>query len=115
LEETSGKEINQLDSQTVANLTKNLSNGVTTGAFTLDQVQKMTTQLQGSFAQMNTPYYLDTVAGSLSQNILMAVNSGNTPLMMSQASYRQAVAERQMRQAASPYANNVNLAYSMWE
>lgn len=115
LEEISGKGINQLDSQTVANLTKNLSNGVATGAFTLDQVQKMTMQLQGSFAQMNTPYYLDTVAGSLSQNILMAVNSGNTPLMMSQASYRQAVAERQMRQAASPYANNVNLAYSMWE
>lgn len=115
LEEISGKGINQLDSQTVANLTKNLSNGVATDAFTLDQVQKMTMQLQGSFAQMNTPYYLDTVAGSLSQNILMAVNSGNTPLMMSQASYRQAVAERQMRQAASPYANNVNLAYSMWE
>lgn len=115
LEDISGKGINQLDSQTVANLTNRLSSGVATGAFTLEQVQKMTTQLQGSFSQMNTPYYLDTVAGSLSQSILMAVNTGNTPLMMSQASYRQAVAERQMRQAASPYANNVNLAYSMWE
>lgn len=115
LEEVAGKSINQMDSQTVANITRDMTNGVLTGSFTLNQVQKMTTQMQAGFGQMNTPYYMDMAANVTSRRILEAVNDGVTPPGMSRESYSRLTADRQMRMAAAPLTNNFNLAYSVFE
>jgi len=115
LEDITGKSIKQLDEGTIAKLSANVVNGITTGAFTQEQMAKLTVQLQGNIGQMNLPFYLENGAMMMSDRILTTVNAGNIPLMMSRASYQTAVSERTIRQAASPFANNVNLAYALWE
>lgn len=114
LEDISGKSIKQLDGAWASRLSSNVMNGILTGAYTAEQYVGLSGQLQHGLSQIGVPYYLETGASALTDRILAAVNAGSSPLMMTQASYRQAVADRTMRQAASPFANNANLAYGIW-
>lgn len=114
LEDISGKSIKQLDGAWASRLSSNVMNGILTGAYTAEQYVGLSGQLQRGLSQIGVPYYLETGASALTDRILTSVNAGTTPLMMTQASYQQAVADRTMRQAASPFANNANLAYGIW-
>lgn len=114
LEDITGKSIQQLDTKSIHDLTRRVANNVATGVYTMEQYQALSTQLYGSVGQMNTGFYMNPGVGAMSDKILAAVGSGYTPLMESQSSFQQGVAERTMRHAGSQFANNVNLAYAVW-
>jgi len=115
LEDLSGRDLRQLDSSTVAKLSRNTMNDIMTGAYTAAQIQDMTTKLEAGMSQMNVPYQIAGGAGALAGQILAATNYGFTPSMMTKSQYERAVTDRSVRQAASPYANNMNLAYAVWQ
>lgn len=114
LEDLTGKSLNQLDSGTISSLSKRVMNSIATGSYTANEIQKLTTQMDQTISRMDVPFYLDNAALSMSDRILTAVNAGSTPSLMSDNSYRQAVSDRIIRQAASPFANNINLAFALW-
>lgn len=115
MEEISGQSLRQLNTNDVKNMVRNVANGVATGAYTAEQLQGMATQLSNTFSTMNTSNYMDIANVAVADRMLTATNAGFNPMMMSQASYRATVYDRTMRHAASSYADNVNLAYSVWE
>lgn len=115
LEDLSGRDLRQLDSSTVAKLARNTMNDIMTGSYTAAQVQDMATKLEGTMSQMNVPYQIAGSSGAVASQILAATNYGFTPSMMTKNQYERAVADRTIRQAASPYANNMNLAYAVWQ
>lgn len=114
LEELSGKSFSELDNGTVANLTRQVSNGLATGLYTADQMRAVSKTLNQSLSQMDTPFYMDTASNAIAQTMLTTVNAGITPSLMNDTTFRNVVSERTIRHAASPFANNINLAYSNW-
>ena len=115
LEDLSGRDLRQLDSNTVAKLSRNTMNDIMTGVYSAAQIQDMTTKLEAGMSQMNVPYQIAGGAGAVAGQILAATNYGFTPSMMTKNQYERAVTDRTVRQAASPYANNMNLAYAVWQ
>ena len=114
LEEVSGRSIQEMDSQAVHKLTREITSNVATGVYTMDQMRALSMQLYGSVGQMNTGFYMDQSVTAMANQILPVVNAGYTPLMESQQSFRQGVADRTLRHAGSQMANNANLAYAVW-
>lgn len=114
LEEVSGRSIQEMDSQAVHKLTRDITSNVATGVYTMDQMRALSIQLYGSVGQMNTGFYMDQSVNAMANQILPVVNAGYTPLMESRQSFRQGVADRTLRHAGSQMANNANLAYAVW-
>lgn len=115
LEELSGKSFSELNSDTISNLTRRVSNSLATGIYTADQMRSVTKALNQSVSQMDVPFYLDTVTPTIADTMLSTVNAGITPELMSDQTFRSVVSERTLRHAASPFANSMNLAYSNWK
>lgn len=115
LEELTGKSFATLDAGTIQDLTRRVSNGMSTGLYTAGQLQAVSKQLSKSISQMDVPFYMDTSADEMAVTMLNTLNAGITPALMSDATFRNVVTERTMRHAASPFANNISLAYSNWK
>lgn len=115
MEEISGRDIRQLDSAAVTRLARKTMNDIMVGNYTERQIHDMSGRLQGAIAQMDVPYQISVGAASFASDILKATNAGFAPSMMTRAEYESGVADRTVRQAASKFANNANLAYSVWK
>lgn len=115
LEELSGKAFTELDNGTVNDLTRRITNSMTTGVYTADQIRNVSKFLGQSLGQMDSPYYIDTEATALAHTMLATTNAGATPALMTDASFSRLIADRTIRHAASPFANAINLAYSVWK
>lgn len=115
LEEISGKSFEELGNGAVSDITRRVTNSLSTGIYTAKQIQAVSTSLNQTLGQMNTGFYMEPASLTIADTMLSTVNAGITPALMNDESFRQAVSERLIRHAASPFANSINLAYSAWK
>ena len=114
LEELAGKSLGELGTGVVSDLTRRVTNSLATGLYTADQMSAVTKSLNQTLGQMNTGFYMEPASITVADTMLSTVNAGITPALMNNNSFREAVSERLLRHAASPFANSINLTYSAW-